>query len=111
MAGGYRRRLGRRLRVQGAGAGEVTPAVIQLTIADLLALLGLPAIALALLRLAQAAKPDATVSLDSISRGFGSGQLTDGCLLALSAFSVGWIAILRHATQRPTSARAHSPSR
>ena len=82
--------------VQGAGAGAVTPAVIQLTIADLLALLGLPAIALALLRLAQAAKPDATVSLDSISRGFGSGQVTDGCLVALSAFSVGWIAILRH---------------
>ena len=82
--------------VQGAGAGAVTPAVIQLTIADLLALLALPALAVGLLRLAQAAKPDATVSLDSISRSFGSGQVTDGCLVALSAFSVGWLAILRH---------------
>ena len=39
---------------QGASAGEVTPAVIQLTLTDLLALLGLPPLALALLRLAQA---------------------------------------------------------
>ncbi len=83
--------------LQDAGAGAVTPAAIQLTLADLLAILGLPALGLALLRLAQAANAEATVRLDSIGRSWGSGQVTDGCLVALSAFALGWITILRHA--------------
>ncbi len=83
--------------VQGAGAGAVTPAVIQLTLTDLLALLGLPALGLGLLRLAQESLGEANVRMDSLSRGWGSGQITDGCLLALSALTVGWIAMLRHA--------------
>ncbi len=82
---------------QGAGAGAVTPAVIQLTLTDLLALLGLPALGLGLLRLAQESRGQANVRMDSLSRGWGSGQITDGCLLALSAFIIGWIALLRHA--------------
>ena len=83
--------------LQDAGAGAVTPAAIQLTLADLLAILGLPALGLALLRLAQAANAEATVRLDSIGRSWGSGQVTDGCLVSLSAFALGWITILRHA--------------
>jgi len=83
--------------VQGASAGAVTPAAIQLTLTDLLALLGLPALGLGLLRLAQESRGEANVRMDSLSRGWGSGQITDGCLLALSVFTVGWIALLRHA--------------
>ncbi len=81
---------------RGAGAGAVTEAV-QLTLTDLLALLGLPAIGVAFLRLAQARRGEANVRLDGLSRGWGSGQVTDGCLLAVSVFSVGWVALLRHA--------------
>ncbi len=81
---------------RGSGAGAVTEAV-QLTLTDLLALLGLPAIGVAFLRLAQARRGEANVRLDSLSRGWGSGQVTDGCLLAVSVFSVGWVALLRHA--------------
>src|SRR5215469_17928420 len=40
---------------QGASAGEVTPAVIQLTLTDLLALLGLPPLVIGLVRLARPA--------------------------------------------------------
>ena len=83
--------------VQGAGAGAVTPAAIQLTLTDLLALLGLPALGLGLLRLARENRGEANVRMDSLSRGWGSGQITDGCLLGLSAFSIGWIALLGHA--------------
>ncbi len=83
--------------VQGAGAGAVTSATIQLTLTDLLALLGLPALGLGLLRLAQESRGEANVRMDSLSRGWGSGQITDGCLLALSALIIGWIALLRHA--------------
>ena len=43
---------------QSASAGEVTPAVIQLTLTDLLALLGLPPLVLGLLRLAPPASRD-----------------------------------------------------
>jgi len=82
---------------QGAGAGAVVPATIQLTLTDLLALLGLPALGLGLLRLARDSRGEANVRMDSFSRGWGSGQITDGCLVALSAFIVGWIALLRHA--------------
>ena len=83
--------------VQGTGVGPVTPATIQLTVSDLLALLGLPPLAFALLRLAQAAGAEASMRPSRISRSFGSGQLTDGGLLAVSAFSIGWIALLRTA--------------
>src|SRR5215469_15259875 len=82
---------------QGAGAGAVMPAAIQLTLTDLLALLGLPALGLGLLRLARESRGEANVRMDSFSRGWGSGQITDGCLVALSAFIIGWIALLRHA--------------
>jgi len=40
---------------QGASAGEVTPAAIQLTLTDLVALLGLPPLVIGLLRLARPA--------------------------------------------------------
>ena len=83
--------------VQGVGAGAMTAAVIQLTLGDLIALLGLPALGLALLRLAQAANASASVRLDSINRSRGSGQVTDGALLALAGFSAGWIGVLRGA--------------
>jgi diguanylate cyclase (GGDEF)-like protein/PAS domain S-box-containing protein len=82
---------------QGAGAGAVMPAAIQLTLTDLLALLGLPALGLGLLRLARDSRGEANVRIDSFSRGWGSGQITDGCLVALSAFIIGWIALLQHA--------------
>jgi diguanylate cyclase (GGDEF)-like protein/PAS domain S-box-containing protein len=83
--------------VQGAGAGAIAPAVIQLTLTDLLALLGLPALGIGLLRLAQDSLGEANVRMDSLSRGWGSGQISDGCLVAISAFTVGWMAMLRHA--------------
>lgn len=83
--------------VQGVGAGAVTAAFIPLTLGDLLALLGLPVLGLALLRMAQAANASASVRFDSISRSWGSGQVTDGCLLALAVFAVGWVSVLRGA--------------
>jgi diguanylate cyclase (GGDEF)-like protein/PAS domain S-box-containing protein len=81
---------------QGAGADTVTP-VVQLTLTDLLALLGLPALGFAFLRLAQAGQRETNLRVDSLSQGPSSGQLTDGCLLALSVFIVGWMALLRDA--------------
>jgi diguanylate cyclase (GGDEF)-like protein/PAS domain S-box-containing protein len=70
---------------QGASAGDITPAVIQLTLTDLLALCGLPLVVVALLRLAPA---------DTRRR---TGWIADGSLLALGAFAVGWIVVLRDA--------------
>ncbi|HXW87729.1 MAG TPA: bifunctional diguanylate cyclase/phosphodiesterase [Streptosporangiaceae bacterium] len=70
---------------QGASAGDITPAVIQLTLTDLLALLGLPFLVVALLRMAPTA------------RLAGTGWLADGGLVALALFAIGWIAVLRTA--------------
>ncbi len=67
---------------QGAGAGAITPAAIQLTLTDLLALLGLPALAMGLFRLAGSAS---------------TWRFLDGSLLGLAVFCVGWITILRPA--------------
>jgi len=111
---------------QGIESGAGSPAAIQLTLTDLLALLGLPPLGLGLLRLAQAsaeavpadgADPSASAnpagratSPGGASSGapgvpvpglrglnFGTGKLADGFLMALSLFSLGWIALLRHA--------------
>ncbi|HKD88825.1 MAG TPA: hypothetical protein VKB62_09870, partial [Streptosporangiaceae bacterium] len=79
---------------QAAGADTVTP-VVQLTLTDLLALFGLPALGLAFLRLARAGQGETSAGVEGL--GPDSGQLTDGCLLALSVFTVGWIALFRHA--------------
>ena len=79
---------------QGASAGEVTPAVIQLTLTDLLALLGLPPFVMGLLRLA----PSIAQSRQSrIRRVSDPALLTDVGLLILAAFTLGWIAVLRFA--------------
>jgi len=79
---------------QGASAGEVTPAAIQLTLTDLLALLGLPALVVGLVRLAPAASaaPDRPVGIRRIS---DPGRLVDVGLLVLAVFSISWIAVLR----------------
>src|SRR5215472_10356053 len=69
---------------QGAGAGDITPAVIQLTLTDLLALCGLPLLVVAVLRMAPAGP-------------WRTGWIADGLLLALGVFAVGWIAVLRDA--------------
>ena len=78
---------------QGASAGEVTPAVIQLTLTDLLALLGLPPLIMGLLRLAPKT-PDRTIGIRRIS---DPGRLADAGLLVLAVFSISWIAVLRSA--------------
>ena len=78
----------------GAGSGQIGPAAIQLTLSDLLALVGLPALVLGLIRLARA---DDKSSAERQARSWSSGRLVDGCLLALAIFSIGWIALLRHA--------------
>jgi diguanylate cyclase (GGDEF)-like protein/PAS domain S-box-containing protein len=87
---------------QGAGADAVTPAV-QLTVTDLLALLGLPPLGLAFVRLAQASRRQPSDHVASLSRGRGSGQVTDGCLLALSVFILCWIGVLRYAYRAATA--------
>ncbi len=88
----------------GAGAGAVTPAVIQLTLSDLLALLGLPALAIALLRLA--ASPGGLASSGELADTasppaahwpIGAGRFLDGSVLGLAVVCVGWIALLRPA--------------
>jgi diguanylate cyclase (GGDEF)-like protein/PAS domain S-box-containing protein len=79
---------------QGASAGEVTPAVIQLTLTDLLALLALPPLVVGLMRLAPAPAPDRR---PRAPRGSDPGHLMDAGLLVLAVFSVGWIAVLRSA--------------
>jgi diguanylate cyclase (GGDEF)-like protein/PAS domain S-box-containing protein len=99
---------------QGAGAGEVTPAVIQLTLTDLLMLLGLPPLVIGLVRLAppaeQAGQPAPPGAADSepasptardlrsrMRRVSDPGSLIDAGLVALAVFAVAWIAILRSA--------------
>jgi diguanylate cyclase (GGDEF)-like protein/PAS domain S-box-containing protein len=99
---------------QGASAGEVTPAVIQLTLTDLLALLGLPPLVMGLVRLAPPAghaddpassmAPDGELSAPSaralrsrMRRVSDPGSLIDAGLVALALFAIGWIAILRSA--------------
>jgi len=107
--------------VQGVDLGAVAPAAIELTLSDLLALLGLVPLGLGLLSLAQTSPDPASPARYSSGPGaraatssagpadtglslarlrglrFGSGKFTDGFLLALSLFSVGWIVVLRHA--------------
>ena len=89
---------------QGASAGEVTPAFIQLTLTDLLALLGLPPFVLGLMRLAPSAQrygllaaPTASNGWSRIRRISDPSQLIDAGLLVLAAFTIGWIAVLRSA--------------
>ena len=83
---------------QGAEAGAITPAVIQLTLTDLLALLGLPAVVIALFRLA---RPDdgiaGSAQPEQARWPISTGQILDGCLLGLAVFCVGWITLLRSA--------------
>ena len=69
---------------QEAGTGDITPAVIQLTLTDLLALCGLPLLIVSQFRMAP----------PGIRR---AGWVADGVLLALGVFAVGWIAVLRDA--------------
>jgi diguanylate cyclase (GGDEF)-like protein/PAS domain S-box-containing protein len=84
---------------QGASAGEVTPAVIQLTLTDLLALLGLPPLVVGLARLVPHAErseqPKARLTRPRLSTD--PGYLMDASLLVLAVFGVAWIAILRSA--------------
>jgi len=99
---------------QGASAGDVTPAVIQLTLTDLLALLGLPPLVMGMLSLARLADhgdplaPPAALARDvdgptAASRQFRAlrvsdpSRLIDASILALAVFALGWIAILRSA--------------
>jgi len=67
---------------QGAGAGDITPAVIQLTLTDLLALCGLPLLVVALVRLPQLRMAPAG-SRDT-------SWIADSILLALGVFAAGW---------------------
>jgi hypothetical protein len=85
---------------QGAGAGAVTPAAIQLTLTDLLALLGLPPLAMGLLRLAGPAstgRPASPGEPPAARRLVSTGRILDGSLLGLAVFCVGWITLLRPA--------------
>jgi len=86
--------FGAAFAAQGASAGEVTPAVIQLTLTDLLALLGLPPLVVGLLRLRPATVPERQPRTRRVS---DPGHLLDGGLLLLAVFSIGWIAVLRSA--------------
>jgi diguanylate cyclase (GGDEF)-like protein/PAS domain S-box-containing protein len=87
--------LGAAFAAQGASAGEVTPAVIQLTLTDLLALLALPPLVLGLLRLAPTEREhDRHFRLRQV---YDPGHLMDAGLLMLAVFGIGWIAILRSA--------------
>ncbi len=71
---------------QIAAAGSVTPTAIQLSLTDLLALIGLIPLVIGLIKLAPPGR-----SPDRL------GQLVDGCLLSLGIFGIGWIAVLRSA--------------
>jgi diguanylate cyclase (GGDEF)-like protein/PAS domain S-box-containing protein len=99
---------------QGASAGEVTPAVIQLTLTDLLMLLGLPPLVMGLLKLAppaeqadypapanvadgEPAPPTGRDFRSRMRRVSDPGYLIDAGLVALAVFAIGWIAILRSA--------------
>jgi diguanylate cyclase (GGDEF)-like protein/PAS domain S-box-containing protein len=86
--------FGAAFAAQSASAGEVTPAVIQLTLTDLLALLGLPLLVVGLVRLAPPAAHDREPRSRRVS---DPGQLMDAGLLMLALFSIGWVAILRSA--------------
>ncbi len=77
--------FGAAFAAQPASAGDITPAVIQLTLTDLLALLALPLVVVGLLRMT----PPGRIA--------GTGWLADGGLLALALFAIGWIAVLRAA--------------
>src|SRR5580658_454114 len=71
---------------QLAAAGSVMPTAVQLSLTDLLALIGLPPLVVGLVKLAPAGRPVG-----------GLGHLVDGCLLSLGVFAIGWIALLRPA--------------
>jgi diguanylate cyclase (GGDEF)-like protein/PAS domain S-box-containing protein len=71
---------------QLASVGSVTPDAIQLSLTDLLALVGLPPFAIGMFRLAPTGRGPATIA-----------RLTDGCLTSLGIFGIAWIAILRAA--------------
>jgi diguanylate cyclase (GGDEF)-like protein/PAS domain S-box-containing protein len=77
--------FGAAFAAQPASAGDITPAVIQLTLTDLLALLALPLVVVGLVRMTPP------------GRIVGTGWLADGGLLALALFAFGWIAVLRAA--------------
>jgi diguanylate cyclase (GGDEF)-like protein/PAS domain S-box-containing protein len=102
--------------VQGVGAGPVTSSVIELTLGDLLALLGLPALVVALVRMAPsrpsdsgAAAPDSDGARSDGAPAPRTGadgpapgrhrddRVIDACLLWLAVFCAGWIAVLRSA--------------
>jgi diguanylate cyclase (GGDEF)-like protein/PAS domain S-box-containing protein len=71
---------------QVAAVGSVTPTEVQLSLTDILALLGLIPLVIGMIKLAPPGRaPDRL------------GQLVDGCLLSLGIFGVGWIAVLRSA--------------
>jgi diguanylate cyclase (GGDEF)-like protein/PAS domain S-box-containing protein len=77
--------FGAAFAAQPASAGDITPAIIQLTLTDLLALLALPLVVVGLVRMT----PSGRIA--------GTGWLADGGLLALALFAFGWIAVLRAA--------------
>ena len=77
--------FGAAFAAQPASAGDITPAIIQLTLTDLLALLALPLVVVGLVRMTPP------------GRLAGTGWLADGGLLALALFAFGWIAVLRAA--------------
>ena len=96
--------------LQGVGTGSISTSVIQLTPSDLLALLGLPALVIGMLRLGQPDGIAAAGRADSAPAGkggairrrisgriWGGGRAVDGCLLWLSVFSLAWIVVLRSA--------------
>jgi diguanylate cyclase (GGDEF)-like protein/PAS domain S-box-containing protein len=71
---------------QIAAVGSVTPTEIELSLTDLLALVGLVPLVTGLFKLAPADGPPDD-----------RGGVIDGCLLSLGVFGVAWIALLRHA--------------
>jgi diguanylate cyclase (GGDEF)-like protein/PAS domain S-box-containing protein len=71
---------------QLASVGSVTPDAIQLSLTDLLALVGLAPFAIGMFQLAPPGRVPATIA-----------RLTDGCLTSLGVFGIAWIAILRAA--------------
>ncbi len=71
---------------QVAAVGSASPTAVQLSLTDLLALLGLIPLVIGMIRLAPA---------DRAADRFG--QLVDGSLLSLGTFGIFWIAVLRSA--------------
>ena len=78
--------------VQGVGTGAVSSSVIELTLSDLLALLGLPAVLVGLVRLSHDPGREARAGWFT-----GVGRVVDACLSWLAVLSLAWIAVLRHA--------------